>query len=145
MAGFFDLIDVIEDEGIIGELYAAYQESIRKGASFLAQEKEMIEFFKKADEYANAEDVEGMMSLYSEQFPDYANLKEELEPTFKDFDVKYETTVLEVQYFIDGTAIVIQDEMATIDQVEELKNTYVYYLEKDETGNWKLVDILDVQ
>ncbi|WP_066301133.1 hypothetical protein [Bacillus sp. FJAT-29937] len=145
VAGFFDLLDVIEDEEITSELYAAYQESIRKDANFLAQEKEIIEFFKKADDYANAEDVEGMMSLYSEEFPEYANLKDEIETTFKDFDVKYETTGLEVQYIIDGTAIVILDQKANIDQVDELENTYVYYLEKDESGNWKLADILDVQ
>ncbi|MGN7401242.1 hypothetical protein ACTHO0_15445 [Cytobacillus praedii] len=145
VAGFFDLLDVIEDEEIVNDLYAAYQENIRKDSNFILQEKEIIEFFKKADEYANAEDVEGMMSLYSENFPEYVNLKEELETTFKDFNVTYETTGLEVQYIIDGIAIVFQDEKAIIDQVEELENTYVYLLKKDESGNWKFFDLIDVQ
>lgn len=145
VASFFDLLDVIENEAIVNDLYVAYQESIRNDSNFIVQEKEIMEFFKKADDFANAEDVEGMMSLYSEEFPDYANLKEQLETTFKDFDVKYETTGLEVQYIIDGIALVIQDEQAVIDQEDELENTYVYLLKKDESGNWKFFDTIDVQ
>lgn len=145
VAEFFDLLDVIEDEVIISDLYDAYHVSIKKDSNFIAQEKEIIEFFKKANEYANTEDLEGMFGLYSEEYPDYANLKNEIESTFKDFDVKYETLGLEVQYIVDGTALVIQDEKSIIDQTEELENTYVYLLKKDASGDWKYYDILDIQ
>lgn len=144
VAKFFDLLDAIEDEEIYNELYNAYQESIRKDANFIAQEKEIIEFFKKADDYANAEDVEGMFGLYSEEFPDYVYLKEEIESTFNDYDIKLETIGLDVQYIVDGTAIVIQDEKSIVDNVEEFEVTYVYLLNKDTNGEWKFFDILDI-
>ncbi|WP_277584372.1 hypothetical protein [Psychrobacillus antarcticus] len=142
---FFNLLDKIEDEAINSVLYDAYQVSIKRDSNFIAQEKEIIEFFKKSDEYASAEDLEGMFGLYSEEYPDYANLKTEIETTFKDFDVKYETLGLEIQYITDGIALVIQDEKSTIDEKEELEITFVYLLEKDDSGNWKYLDILDVQ
>lgn len=144
VAGFFDLLDVIEDETIVNDLYDAYQVHIKKDLNFISQEKEITEFFKKTNEYANNEDLEGMFGLYSEEYPDYANLKNELESTFKDFDVKYETLGLEVQYIVDGIALVVQDEKSVVDQIEELENTYVYLLKKDESGNWKYYDILEV-
>ena len=44
-----------------------------------------------------------------------------------------------------GIALAIQDEKSIIDQTEDLENTYVYLLKKDESGKWKFYDILDVQ
>ncbi|MFO1445100.1 hypothetical protein KDN24_18245 [Bacillus sp. Bva_UNVM-123] len=145
VAAFYDLLDAIEDDAIYSDLYDAYLESIRKDSNFIAQEKEITEFFKKADDYANAEDVEGLLSLYSKEYPDYTNLKEEIETAFKDYDIKRETIGLEVHYIIDGEALVVQDEKATIEQAEEFESTYVYLLKKDESGNWKFIDILDMQ
>ncbi|TQR20346.1 hypothetical protein [Psychrobacillus vulpis] len=140
VVGFFDLLDVIENDETAADLYYAYYDIIRKDTNFLAKEKEISEFFKKSTEYANAEDLDALMGLYSKEFPDYDSLKENMETTFKDMDVKYETLGLEVQYIVDGTALVIHDEKSTIDEKDELEHTYIYILEKDEEGNWKYLD-----
>ncbi|MGE6487454.1 hypothetical protein [Paenisporosarcina sp. NPDC076898] len=141
---FIDSLDAIEDEEIIDVLYTAYQTSIRNDSNFIAQEKELIEFFTKSDAYYNEEKLEETFGLYSEEYPDYVNLKEGIQSTFEEFDVVYETLGLEVQYIIDGTAVVTQDQKATIDQTEEYSFTYTYLIEKDDAGNWKYLDTLDV-
>ncbi|WP_391207016.1 hypothetical protein [Psychrobacillus sp. L4] len=140
---FFDLLDEINDESIVDDLYNAYKESIRKDSNFLAQEKEIMEFFKKADEYANAENLDAMLGLYSAEYPGYDTLKEIIGATFKDFDVKYETLGLEVHYILGGSALVTQSQKAIIDEKETLEYTTTYLLEKDDAGNWKYVDVLD--
>ncbi|WP_313894085.1 hypothetical protein [Psychrobacillus sp.] len=145
VAKFSDSLELIQDEEIYFELYDAYQTSIRKDANFLSQEKEIAEFFKKADEIANEKDVEKVLSLYDSAYPGYADLKEAMESTFKDFDVVYETTDLEVQYIVDGVAIVIQDQKSTIDKKDVVENTFVYLLKKDEAGNWKYQDIMEAE
>lgn len=141
--GFFDLLDVIEDESIINELYETYYEIIRNDSSFLAQESEIIEFFKKSDEYANEENLEATLSLYSEEYPGYEDLSELIGSTFKDYDIKYETLGLEVQYVLEGTAFVIHDQKVTMDENDSFEYTAYYILEKDEAGNWKYLDSFD--
>ena len=139
---FFDLLDLIEDEEIIEVLYEGYDASIRKDSSFLTQEQEIKTFLEKSDEYANAENLESLLSLYSVEFPGYENLKTGIETTFKDFDVKYVTLDVNVRYIVHGTALVTHVQMYTVDGEEELEHISNYILQKDEAGNWKYFDVL---
>ncbi|TQR09255.1 hypothetical protein [Psychrobacillus soli] len=139
---FYDALAAVEKEEIISDLYDAYYENIRKDANFIGQEKEINEFFKKSTEYLNEEKLEEFLSLFSEEFPNYASLKENLESTFKDFDIAYETLSLEVQYIVDGTALVTQHEKSTSDAMD-LEHIYTYLLKKDAEGNWKYSDIVE--
>ena len=144
VSNFFDLLDTIDDEAIIDDLYDKYQQSIRKDSHFLAQEKEIVEFFKKSDEYVNAEDLDAIFNLYNKEYPDYDSLKEMIGSAFKDYDVKYETLNLEVHYIIEGIALVTQNQKAIIDEKHTLKYTTIFLLEKDEAGDWKYLDSLDL-
>ncbi|MFF2752478.1 hypothetical protein ACFVR1_01825 [Psychrobacillus sp. NPDC058041] len=141
VAKFLDMLDVIQNEEIAYDLYSTYYDIIRKDSNFLAQEKEIIEFFKKSTEYTNKEDVESLFGLYSEEYPDYLTLKGDLETTFNEFELKYETLGVEVQYIIDGMAVVILDEVET-EQNESFEYTLTYLLKKDKYGNWKYLDLI---
>lgn len=145
VTAFLNSLDAIKEEAIISDLYDAYLESIKKDANFIAQENEIKEFFQKADEYANAKDLDATLSLYSEDYPEYSSLKEIIGSTFEDFDVKFETLGVEVQYIIDGHAVVIHDQQATIDEKDTIENSTIYLLVKDDAGNWKFLDIQDVE
>lgn len=145
VSDFFDLLDTINDDTVIDALYDAYQVIIRKDSNFLAQEKEIIEFFKKSDEYLNAEDLDATFNLYSEEYPGYDTLKETIGSAFNDYDVKYETLGLEVHYILDGTALVTQDQKATINKKNTFEYSTIYLLEKDKNGNWKYLDYYDGQ
>ncbi|WP_427138083.1 hypothetical protein [Psychrobacillus psychrodurans] len=140
---FFDSLDTIKDDAIIEDLYEAYYQSIRKDENFLKQENEIKEFFQKADEYANAENLEATIGLYSEEFPGYATLSETIEATFKDFDVRYETLNFDVQYILNNSALVIQHQKSTIDEKNTIETTIGYLLEKNEAGEWKFFDVLE--
>lgn len=141
---FLDSLDAIDDDAIISDLYSAYYDSIREDENFIAQEKEITEFFKKATEYANEEKLEETLSLYSKDFPGYASLKESLEETFKDYNVRYQTLGLEVQYIIDNTAAVVHDQKTIFNTTDSLEHTTIYLLEKDKDGNWKFLDSSDI-
>ncbi|MDI2586856.1 hypothetical protein OR571_06980 [Psychrobacillus sp. NEAU-3TGS] len=141
---FLDSLDAIEDDAIISDLYSAYYDSIREDENFIAQEKEITEFFKKATEYANEEKLEETLSLYSKDFPGYASLKESLEETFKDYNVRYQTLGLEVQYIIDNTAAVVHDQKTIFNTTDSLEHTTIYLLEKDKDGNWRFLDSSDI-
>ncbi|GGA23245.1 hypothetical protein [Psychrobacillus lasiicapitis] len=141
---FLDSLDAIEDDAIISDLYSAYYDSIREDENFVAQEKEINEFFEKATEYANEEKLEETLSLYSKDFPGYASLKENLETTFKDYNVRYQTLGLEVQYIIDNTAAVVHDQKSIFNTTDSLEHTTIYLLEKDKDGNWKFLDSSDI-
>lgn len=140
---FLDALGTVEEDAIINDLYDAYYESIRKDATFLAQEKEIIEFFKKSDEYANAEDLDNTLGLYSVEYPGYADLHDTISAVFEEYDVKFETLGLEVQYILDGIAVVTHDQKLTFNEQDALELSTTYVLEKDETGNWKYLDDLD--
>ncbi|MFJ5769277.1 hypothetical protein [Psychrobacillus sp. NPDC093180] len=141
---FLDSLDAIEDDAIISDLYSAYYDSIREDENFVAQEKEITEFFKKATEYANEEKPEETLSLYSKDFPGYASLKENLEETFKDYNVRYQTLGLEVQYIIDNTAAIVHDQKTIFNTTDSLEHATIYLLEKDKDGNWKFLDSSDI-
>lgn len=141
---FLESLDAIEDESIISDLYDAYYDSIREDENFVAQEKEITAFFQKATEYANGEKLDETLSLYSKDFPGYTSLKENLEATFKDYNVRYETLGLEVQYIMDNTALVIHHQKAMFNTTDSLEHTTIYLLEKDKDGNWKFLDSSDV-
>lgn len=140
---FLATLEVIEDEEITDVLYDGYYHSIRKDANFLAQEQEIIQFFSNSTKYLNDEDLESYIGLYSEEFPGYVNLKGEVETTFNDFDLKYETLDLYVQYIVDGSALVVIDEVTMIDQVKVTEFSTPYLIQKNEDGQWKYVDVFE--
>ncbi|MEI4768637.1 hypothetical protein WAX74_03055 [Psychrobacillus sp. FJAT-51614] len=144
VAKFFDMQDMIKNEEIAADLYTTYYEIIRKDSNFLAQEKEIIEFFKKSTEYTNTEDVESLLGLYSQDFPDYLFLKNDMETTFKDFDLRYETLGIETHFVIDGMALVSHNEVET-EQNESFEYNLTYLLEKDATGNWQFLDLIEFE
>lgn len=143
VSAFLDALDAIEEDDMIGDLYDAYHESIRNDENFVTQEKEIAAFFEKATEYANEEKLDETLSLYSVDFPGYASLKEKIATNFKDFDVKYQTLDLEVQYILDGTASVIHHQKSIFNTTDSLEHMTVYILEKDADGNWKYLDSSD--
>ncbi|MFJ8065795.1 hypothetical protein ACIQYS_14285 [Psychrobacillus sp. NPDC096426] len=140
---FFDALEAIEEESIIVDLYYAYYDSIREDKNFVAQEKEITEFFKKATEYANGEKLDETLSLYSKEYPGYDSLKENLEATFKEFNIRYRTLGLEVQYIMEETALVIHQQEVIFNTTDSLEYTTIYLLEKDKDGNWKFLDSSD--
>lgn len=143
VATFFSLQDMIKNEEIAGDLYTIYYEIIRKDSNFLSQEKEITEFFKTSTEYTNTENVELLFGLYSKDYPDYLNLKKEIESTFIDFDLRYETLGIETHFIIDGIALVTHDEVETY-QEESIAYSFTYLLEKDSDGNWKYLDLIAI-
>lgn len=138
---FFVMLDLIVNMEIVTDLYDVYYETIRKDSNFLTQEKEIIEFFKKSTEYNNNENVELLFGLYSEDYPDYLDLKSYIQTTFDELDLRYETIDVEVQNILDGMAVVSHTEVET-DQNETFGYTITYLLEKDPAGNWKYLDFL---
>jgi len=148
---FFGALDTIEEDAIISDLYDAYYESIREDANFLAQEKEITEFFEKSVEYANAEDIDKTLALYSEEYPGYAELKETLSAIFEEHDIKHETLGLEVISILDGTALVTHDQKLTFNEKDSLEHSITYVLAKNEAGDWKYLgelaelDVEDVE
>ncbi|MGE6487612.1 hypothetical protein [Paenisporosarcina sp. NPDC076898] len=138
------LLDSVENDKIYFDLYDSYKESISKEPNFLAQQIEIGDFFKKSTDYANQENLDLTFSLYSEEFPGYLELKENIETSFKEFDVVYETLGLEIVYISNGEALVVQDQKITIDQ-QEFSVSKSYILKKDQTGNWKYFESLDAE
>jgi hypothetical protein len=139
---FLDSLSLIKDDAIINDLYDAYYESIRKDANFLAQESEIVKFFQKSTEYANAKKLDEILGLYNEEYPGYTTLKELIGSVFKEHDVKYETLGLEVHSILDGIAVVTHTQKSIFNEKDSLEFITTYVLKRDEAGNWKYFDVL---
>ncbi|MGE6487609.1 hypothetical protein [Paenisporosarcina sp. NPDC076898] len=140
---FYTLLGKIENEQVWSVLHNTYILSIRKDTSFLTQQQEIIELFKKYEEYENAENTESLFSLYSQKYPQYSTLKEEIKTSFEKNDINYKTLGIEVELVVEGMAIVIHNQSALNGTTEEVE--YItYLLSKDEAGQWKFEDVLDV-
>lgn len=136
---FFTSLEIIEEENLIDTFYNSYFESIRQNSYFLLQEREINEFIHRFVTYKNDENLEQLLSLYSQDYPNYVNLRFDFRDSFNNFDIKYETTNLSVQYIINGTALVVHDQKYT-NQSNLSETMTPYLLKKDDLGHWRFVD-----
>lgn len=137
---FFTSLELIEEEKLIDTFYNSYFESIRQNSDFLMQEQEINEFFGRFVTYANDENLGQLLGLYSQVYPNYGNLRFEFGDSFNNYDIKYETTSLSIQYIINGTALVVHEQKSIVNQTNLTESLTPYLLQKDDFGHWKFVD-----
>lgn len=137
----FNSLDKIVEDEIYYTLFDIYSLTIRNDASFLAQEKELKQFFATTNDLINKEDVDGVFNLYNEAYPDYEYLKKDIQDAFDQFNMKFELLDVNVLSILDGYAYVeVTDRMTEGTETDTL--TSVYLMIK-ENNAWKYFDIYD--
>lgn len=137
----FDSLDIILEDDIYYGLFDEYSLIIRKDTNFADQEKELKNFFATAIELINKEDVDGVFDLYSDEYPEYEYLKEDIKSVFDQFNLKFELLDVHVYSIINGYAYVEVTEKMSEGSDSDI---YVsFYLMKKENNVWKYADIFD--
>ena len=137
----FDSLDQIVEDEIYYSLFDQYIAIIRKDPSFIAQEKELKEFFVKANDLWNNENVEGIFNLYSTEYPYYDTLKNDIQDTFAELNLRYELLNVETYSIINDYAYVEVTELLKVDSKSEEITSF--YLMKKENNEWKYADFID--
>ena len=132
-------LEALKDDSMYYQLFDEYSKIIRKDSNFLSQEKELTAYFEHMNQLINKKDIAGVFALYSEEFPDYQYLKEDIQGSFNENDTKFELLNAYVYTIISDYAYVEVEDLATTgNKKESILNVYLL---KKESKEWRIVDI----